>query len=60
MTNILFVMTDQQWADLRRGEGYPLDTMPFLDSFARDGVNFGWAYTANPICMAARVSLFRI
>ena len=58
MTNILFVMTDQQRADLRRDEGYPLDTMPCLDSFAREGVDFGRAYTANPICMAARVSLF--
>ena len=58
MTNILFVMTDQQRADLRRGEGYPLDTMPFLDSFAREGVDFGQAYTTNPICLAARVSLF--
>ena len=58
MTNILIVMTDQQRADLRRGEGYPLDTMPFLDRFASEGVDFGRAYTANPICMAARVSLF--
>ena len=56
--NILLVMTDQQRVDLRRGEGYSLDTMPFLDQFAAEGVDFGRAYTANPVCMAARVSLF--
>ena len=58
MMNILLIMTDQQRSDLRRGEGYPLDTMPFLDTFAREGVDFGRAYTANPTCMPARVSLF--
>lgn len=56
--NIIFVMTDQQRADLRKGCGYPLDTMPFLDQFAAQGVDFTRAYTPNPTCMPARVSLF--
>ena len=56
--NIIIVMTDQQRADLRRGRGYPLDTMPFLDRFAAQGVDFGRAYTPNPTCMPARVSMF--
>ena len=56
--NIIIVMTDQQRADLRKGCGYPLDTMPFLDSFAANGVDFSRAYTPNPTCMPARVSMF--
>ena len=56
--NIIIVMTDQQRADLRRSRGYALDTMPFLDSWAADGIDFGRAYTPNPTCMPARVSMF--
>lgn len=56
--NIVIVMTDQQRADLRKGRGYALDTMPFLDQFAAEGVDFGRAYTPNPTCMPARVSMF--
>lgn len=56
--NILIVMTDQQRADLRAGRGYALDTMPFLDSFAAEGIDFTRAYTPNPTCLPARVSMF--
>ena len=56
--NIIILMTDQQRADLRKGWGYPLDTMPFLDQFAAEGVDFGRAYTPNPTCLPARVSMF--
>lgn len=56
--NILIVMTDQQQDNLRKSRGYPLDTMPFLDSFAREGADCTRAYTPNPTCMPARVSLF--
>jgi arylsulfatase A-like enzyme len=55
--NIIIVMTDQQRHDLRKGSGYPLDTMPFLDSWASGGVDFANAYTSNPTCMPARVSM---
>lgn len=54
--NIVFIMTDQQRADLTRREGYPLDTTPFLDSLAEAGVWFDRAYTTCPACMPARVS----
>jgi arylsulfatase A-like enzyme len=57
-TNIVIVMTDQQRADLRKSRGYPLDTMPFLDTWAQGGVDFANAYTPNPTCMPARVSMF--
>ena len=55
--NIVMIMTDQQRADLCRREGYPLDTTPFLDQLASQGVWFDHAYTAMPICVAARVSM---
>ena len=38
--NIIIVMTDQQRADLRKACGYELDTMPFLDAWAKGGVDF--------------------
>lgn len=56
--NIIVVMTDQQRADLRKGCGYALDTMPFLDRWAGGGADFRMAYTSNPTCMPARVSMF--
>ncbi len=56
--NIVIVMTDQHRADLRRGCGYALDTMPYLDSFASEGTDFRRAYTPNPVCMPARISMF--
>ena len=56
--NIIIVMTDQQRASLRKSKGYPLDTMPFLDEWAGRGVEFQHAYTPNPTCMPARVSMF--
>ena len=55
--NVVLVITDQQRADFLRREGYPLDTMPFMDELARRGAWFDKAYTAAPICVAARVSL---
>ena len=56
--NIIVVMTDQQRADLRKSCGYALDTMPFLDRWAGGGADFRMAYTSNPTCMPARVSMF--
>lgn len=56
--NLVIVMTDQQRADLRKSRGYSLDTMPFLDEWAEGGVDFARAYTPNPTCMPARVSMF--
>ena len=56
--NFIIIMTDQQRADLRKAAGYSLDTMPFLDSWGGGGVDFIQAYTPNPACMPARVSMF--
>jgi arylsulfatase A-like enzyme len=55
--NVLIVMTDQQRADFRKQQGFPLDTMPFLDSLVARGVQFDAAYTPMPICSPARNSM---
>lgn len=55
--NIVIIMSDQQQAALRRGEGYALDTMPNLDLFCKEGVDFANAYTTNPACAPARCSM---
>ena len=55
--NIVIIMTDQQRADHSRREGFSLDTTPFMDSLARQGVWFDRAYTTMPVCAPARVSM---
>ena len=40
LPNIVLIMTDQQRADLSAREGFALDTTPFLDGLAREGVWF--------------------
>ena len=57
--NILFIMTDQQFADImscRMGRQY-INT-PAMDSLAKGGMLFTEAYAANPLCMPARNSIF--
>src|SRR5215467_7268467 len=55
--NILLLMTDQHRAGLSAAEGFPLDTMPFCDSFAAGGMRIRRAYTTAPACVPARTSL---
>ncbi|MGY8770113.1 MAG: sulfatase family protein, partial [Pirellulales bacterium] len=57
--NILFIMTDQQFADAmscRMGDEY-IHT-PSMDSLAKSGMVFTRAYVPNPLCMPARNSIF--
>ena len=57
--NILFIMTDQQSADLMScvmGTDY-LST-PGMDAIAEKGTRFTRAYTANPLCCPARNAIF--
>jgi arylsulfatase A-like enzyme len=56
--NIVVVMCDQLRAEYTRAGGFPLDTMPFLDSLGASGQRFERAYTPMPICAPARISLF--
>lgn len=55
--DIVLVLTDQQRADTSEREGYGVDTTPFLDSLAAEGVWFDRAYTTSPLCCPARTSL---
>lgn len=57
--NLVFVMTDQQSGDAmscRMGRQH-LHT-PTMDSLAANGMLFTRAYSANPLCMPLRASLF--
>lgn len=56
--NIILIQCDQLRADVCRREGFALDTTPFLDSLARDGVWFNRAYTASPSCVPSRTALW--
>jgi arylsulfatase A-like enzyme len=55
--NIVIIMTDQQRADVSAREGFALDTTPYLDALAKQGVWFQRAYTAVPVCAPARISM---
>ncbi|GAB3918329.1 sulfatase [Microlunatus endophyticus] len=55
--DIVIVMTDQHRADVHARNGFPLDTMPFVDALAAEGTWFDRAYTASPLCCPARTSL---
>ena len=57
--NILFVMTDQQFADAMScamGDKY-IDT-PNIDSIGANGIRFTRAYCSNPLCVPSRSSIF--
>jgi choline-sulfatase len=57
--NILFIMTDQHFADAMSGVmGDEYVKTPNLDSLAESGVRFDRAYAPNPICVPARNSIF--
>jgi len=56
--NIVFFFSDQQRADTLGCNGQPLPVTPCLDRFAaEDAVNFGRAYTPQPVCGPARAML---
>ncbi|MBR5383577.1 MAG: sulfatase-like hydrolase/transferase [Clostridia bacterium] len=55
--NILFIMADQFRADALHCNGGPGLT-PNLDALAAEGVLFTNCYTAAPLCVPARISLF--
>jgi choline-sulfatase len=57
--NILFIITDQQFADAmscRMGKEF-INT-PTMDQLARTGTLFTRAYSSNPLCMPWRNSVF--
>lgn len=57
--NILFVITDQQFADaISYRMGTELLRTPAMDSIAAQGVVFSNAFSSNPISVPARNSMF--
>ncbi len=57
--NILFIMTDQQFADaLSCTMGAEYIRTPNIDSIAAGGMLFTKAYCANPLCVPNRTSIF--
>ncbi|MCP4257929.1 MAG: sulfatase-like hydrolase/transferase [Planctomycetes bacterium] len=57
--NILFIMTDQQFADaLSCTMGTEYIRTPNIDSIAAKGMLFTKAYCANPLCVPNRTTIF--
>jgi len=55
--NIIYIFTDQQHARMMSCSGNPYLNTPALDYIAENGVRFTRAYTTNPVCSPARVSM---
>lgn len=56
--NIVFINTDQQCAQALGCAGNPYFKTPNLDKLASKGIRFERSYTANPVCIPARFSMF--
>jgi len=55
--NIIYIYTDQQHARMMSCAGNPWLQTPSMDYIAENGIQFTRAYTTNPVCVPARVSL---
>ena len=55
--NILYIFTDQQYAEMMSCAGNPNLKTPAMDSLARTGTRFTRAYAANSVCVPARVGM---
>ncbi|MFC1763012.1 sulfatase-like hydrolase/transferase, partial [Planctomycetota bacterium] len=55
--NILFIITDQQFADVMGCAGSPWVQTPAMDSLAERGVRFTRAYVNYPVCLPERYTL---
>ncbi|MEI7731361.1 MAG: sulfatase-like hydrolase/transferase [Verrucomicrobiota bacterium] len=56
--NLLFILTDQQHANMLSCAGNPWLKTPAMDSLAANGIRFQRAYSVNPVCVPARVGMF--
>jgi len=54
--NILFIITDQQYAGAMRCAGNPDLHTPAMDSLAEQGIRFEKAYCTQPLCCPVRSS----
>ncbi len=55
--NIIYIYTDQQSASMMSCAGNQWLKTPAMDYIAQNGIRFTRAYTTNPVCSPARVSL---
>ena len=55
--NIIYIFTDQQHANMMSAAGNPWLKTPAMDYLAENGIRFTRAYTTNPVCVPARVSM---
>jgi len=55
--NIIYIFTDQQSASMMSCAGNKWLKTPAMDYIAENGIRFTRAYTTNPVCSPARVSL---
>jgi len=55
--NILFIMTDQQYAGMMSCAGNAYLKTPALDRLAASGMRFELAYSPNPVCVPSRISM---
>ena len=56
--NILYIMTDQQTANMMSCSGRDWVNTPNIDRIAQKGIRFERAYCTNPVCIPSRFSLF--
>ena len=55
--NVLLIMTDQHRHDLMSCVGDSIVPTPHIDRIAQRGVRFANAYSAYPVCVAARMAM---
>jgi choline-sulfatase len=56
--NILFIITDQQFAGAMSCAGNKYLETPAIDSIAKNGVVFEQSYCSQPLCVPSRTSMF--
>ncbi len=57
LPNIIYIYTDQQSASMMSCAGNKWLKTPAMDYIAENGIRFTRAYTTNPVCVPARISL---
>jgi len=55
--NIIYIYTDQQSETMMSCSGNEYVKTPAMDYIANNGIRFTRAYTSNPVCSPARVSM---
>lgn len=55
--NIIYIYTDQQSAKMMSCAGNKWLKTPAMDYIAKNGIRFTRAYTTNPVCSPARISM---